>query len=134
MLMMPSRQSYATFTMQRSSTCAPPGQGIVLAKFDLHQAYRILPVHPDDHLFLAVKWQAETFIDTALPFRLRLATKIFSAFADALTWVLRARGVNQQLHYLDDFLSARITGMCPCITSGPCNLQSAGGTNISQQD
>ena len=90
------------------------GRGTVLAKFDLHQAYRILPVHPDDHPLLAVKWQGETFIDTALPFGLRSAPKIFSAFADALAWVLRARGVNWQLHYLDDFLVLGRPGSQEC--------------------
>ena len=46
----------------------------------------------------------ETIIDTALPFRLRLAPKIFSPFADALAWVLWRRGVKWPLHYLDDIL------------------------------
>ena len=89
-------------------------KGTVLAKFDLHQAYRILPVHPDDHPLLAVKWQAETFIDTALPFGLWSAPKIFSTFADALACVLRARGVNWQLHYLDDFLVLGWPGSQEC--------------------
>ena len=90
------------------------GKGTVLAKFDLHQAYRIIPVHPDDHALLGICWQGQTFIDTALPFGLRSAPKVFSAFADALAWVLARAGVTWQLHYLDDFLLLGHPGTQQC--------------------
>ena len=80
------------------------GPGTMLAKIDLHHAYRILPVHADDHPLLGINWGGDTLIDTALPFGLRSAPKIFSAFADALAWIMHRRGVRWQLHYLDDFL------------------------------
>ena len=80
------------------------GPGTMLAKIDLHHAYRILPVHPDDHPLLSSNWGGDTLIDTALPFGLRSAPKIFSAFADALAWIMHRRGVRWQLHHLDDFL------------------------------
>ena len=76
----------------------------MLAKIDLLHAYRVIPVHPDDHPLLGIQWGQDTFIDTALPFGLRSAPKIFSAVADALAWVMAARGIKWQLHYLDDFL------------------------------
>ena len=47
---------------------------------------------------------AEVFIDTALTFGLRSAVKIFSVFADALAWVLGEESIQDQLHYMDDFL------------------------------
>ena len=80
------------------------GTGTVLAKVDLQNAYRIVPVHPDDHHLLSFRWNNQVFIDTALPFGLRSAPKIFSAVADALAWILHSKGVTHQLHYLDDFL------------------------------
>ena len=39
-----------------------------------------------------------------LPFELRSASKIFSAVADALQWMLSQRGISNLLHYLDDFI------------------------------
>ena len=81
-------------------------RGAVLAKIDLKNAYCMVPVHADDHPLLAIRWGGETYIDTALPFGLRSALKIFSALADALAWILKDRGVAWQLHYLDDFLFA----------------------------
>ena len=71
---------------------------------DLHQAYRNIPVHADDHPLLAIRWGQHKYVDIALPFGLRSAPKIFSAVADALAWIIAANGVTRQLHYLDDFL------------------------------
>ena len=80
------------------------GRGALLAKIDLKNAYRIIPVHPADRLLLGVNWQGQVYIDAALPFGLRLAPKIFTAVADALTWIMQCQGVDYVLHYLDDFL------------------------------
>lgn len=43
------------------------GQGIILAKIDLLHVYRIIPVQSDDHPLLGIRWEHDTFIDTALP-------------------------------------------------------------------
>ena len=74
-----------------------------LAKFDVESAYRIVPVHPDDRHLLGMEWKGKLYVDTALPFGLRSAPKIFSALADALQWVFEQHGL-KVLHYLDDFL------------------------------
>ena len=80
------------------------GRGTELVKIDLKNAYRIIPIHPDDRQFLGISWEGHVYIDQCLPFGLRSAPKIFTAFADALAWVLRSQGVRYLLHYLDDFL------------------------------
>ena len=80
------------------------GRGTLLAKFDVESAYRNIPVHPEDHYLLGMKWQGNYFIDMALPFRIRSAPFIFSCVADLLGWILRHNyGLNFLLHYLDDF-------------------------------
>ena len=80
------------------------GRGTLLAKLDLRDAYRIVPVHPNDRPLLGMQWRDSIYIDTALPFGLRSAPKIFSALADALLWILQFQGASPSLHYLDDFL------------------------------
>ena len=80
------------------------GQGALLAKVDLKSAYRVIPVHRDDWHLLAIQWESHTYLDTALPFGLRSAPKLFSAVADALAWCMWKQGVRHQLHYLDDYL------------------------------
>ena len=80
------------------------GMRTELVKLDLKNAYRIVPVHPDDHHLLGIQWEGKTYVDRALPFGLRSAPKIFSAVADMVSWVLHCAGIQHQLHYLDDFL------------------------------
>ena len=80
------------------------GRGSQLVKLDIKDAYRIVPVHPDDYHLLGIKWKGSMYVDCALPFGLRSAPKIFNAIADVLAWVLHCQGIRYQLHYLDDFL------------------------------
>ena len=55
-----------------------------MAKFDLESAYSIVPVHPDNHPLLGMAWKGCCYMDTTLPFGLRLAPKIFNVVADTL--------------------------------------------------
>ena len=80
------------------------GERSLLAKLDLKDAYRIVPVHPDDRPLLGMRWRESLYVDTVLPFGLRSAPKIFSALADGLIWIMHLQGVDPSLHYLDDFL------------------------------
>ena len=80
------------------------GPRAVLTKFDLQDAYRIVPVHPAHHHRLEIVWEGRTYVDRCLPFGLRSAPKIFSAISDALAWIFASFGLVSQVHYLDDFL------------------------------
>ena len=80
------------------------GRGTLLAKLDIQAAYRMVPVHPDDRQLLGMIWKGCIYIDTALPFGLRSAPKIFNSIADGLEWVMKARGVRNVSHYLDDYI------------------------------
>ena len=81
------------------------GRGTLLAKMDIRNAYRNVPVHPDDQWLLGMSWHQGVFIDTVLPFGLRSAPKVFNAVTDALEWIVRKDGVKEMYHYLDDFLA-----------------------------
>ena len=80
------------------------GRGTRMAKFDIQSAYRLVPVHSEDRLLLGMKWRDKLYIDTALPFGLRSAPKIFNAVADALQWIIKSRGAHValpgRLHYV----------------------------------
>ena len=82
------------------------GKGALLAKVDIHAAYRLIPVHPQDRLLLAMRWEGQIYIDPMLPFGLRSAPKVFNAVADALNWHLHQMGIPLVCNYLDDFLSS----------------------------
>ncbi len=93
------------------------GKGALLAKMDIKQAYRNIPVHPDDRYLLGMEWKNEVYIDTTLPFGLRSAPLIFSAVADALQWVMEKEGVSWLAHYIDDFITVGAPGTLECATN-----------------
>ena len=74
------------------------GRGSLMAKVDIKQAYRIIPVHLDDRLLLAMRWKEELIIDKVLPFGLRSAPIIFTAVANALQWIMEQKGVSNVSH------------------------------------
>ena len=78
------------------------GPGAQLAKIDIREAYRMVPLCPSERPFLAVARRGEVYVDCQLPFGLASVPVMFSA--EALEWILRQRGVRGVLHYLDDFL------------------------------
>ena len=49
------------------------GRGPLLAKMDIQQVYRIVPVHPDDRELLGMRWKGGGYIDTRLPLYLQVA-------------------------------------------------------------
>ena len=75
-----------------------------MAKVDAKSAYRNVPVHPDDRWLMGMMWDGALYVDTALPFGLRSAPKIFTAIANAVEWIVRQEGVKFAIHCLDDFL------------------------------
>ena len=89
------------------------GPGTLLAKIDVESAYRTVPVHPADRWLLGMRWKGKVYVDTALPFGLRSAPKIFNAIADALQWILAREGC-EVIHYLDDFLLFGRAGSGQC--------------------
>ena len=85
-----------------------------MAKVDIESAYRMVPVHPSDRHLLGMEWKGNIYVDTALPFGLRSAPKIFNSVADAIEWILKARGVTNVSHYLDDFIFIGAAGTSEC--------------------
>ena len=99
------------------------GTGAQMAKIDLKEAYRMVPIHPEDRPLLGMRWKGGVFIDGTLPFGLRSVPKIFSAIADALIWVLHKKGFPSSLHYLDDFLLVGPAGTPVCAEALQAMLQ-----------
>ena len=108
------------------------GSGTVMAKFDIQSAYRIVPVHPEDRPLLGMRWRGHLYIDTALPFGLRSAPKVFNALADGLAWGLSGRGI-KVLHYLDDFLLVGKPEECDQALSGSLTYCAKLGVPIAEQ-
>ena len=83
------------------------GHGAPMAKVDIKQAYRIVPVHPEDRHLLGVQWEGQVHVNKFLPFRLRSAPPILTALADTLQWIMQKRGVSPVFHYFDNVITPR---------------------------
>ena len=80
------------------------GRGDLMAKIDLKNAFRLIPVRPQDWKLLGIKWRDQFYIDTCLPFGLQSAPFLFNQLADAIHWSLQHNhGVRHVFHYLDFF-------------------------------
>ena len=87
------------------------GKGKLMAKMDIKQAYRNIPV---DRVLLGMHWQGRVFVDGCLPFGLRSAPLLFTAVGDLLQWVMERRGVSWLGHYIDDFVMLGDPGAVDC--------------------
>ena len=71
------------------------GQGALLAKVDIKQAYRNAPAHPEDRLLLGMsrKQTVYVYVNMTVPFGLQSTPIIFSAVANGLQWIIEQEGV-----------------------------------------
>ena len=81
---------------------------------DIKQAYRHVPVHPEDRFALGMRLDGKVFIDTVFPFGLRSAPLLFTAVADVLQWIMEQKGAKPIFHYIDDFLTIGRAGTNLC--------------------
>ena len=81
------------------------GRGALLAKTDLENAYKQVPVHPRDFELLGFQFDGEFYFDKTLPFGLSYSCNLFERFSSALQWILETKfSVSHCVHILDDFL------------------------------
>ena len=99
------------------------GKGSLFAKMDIRQAYRNIPVHPEDRILLGMAWEGSVYVDAALPFGLRSAPLIFSAVSDTLQWIVKKGGVTWAKHYIDDFITVGRPGAAECADNMAIMLQ-----------
>ena len=99
------------------STCP----GALLTKFDIRNAFRLIPVHPQDWPQLGIHWQGQFFCKHVLPFRLRSSRFIFDKVSSAIEWIIQFYfHIPTLLHNLDDFLS---------VSPDPCPWRLITGTS-----
>ena len=76
-----------------------------LAKTDIKSAFRIVPIHPDDHHLLGMSLNNKFYYDTTLPMGCSMSCSIFESFSTAIQWIANNKlGIPRMVHVLDDFL------------------------------
>lgn len=81
------------------------GRGYAMAKTDVRDAFRILPVHLSDYHLLGIHWKGKWYQDACLSMGLASSCKHFENFSSAIEWIARNKlDIPDILHILEDFL------------------------------
>jgi len=81
------------------------GSGCFLAKTDINNAFRIIPIHPDDYNLLGMCGQGLYYFDCCMPMGCSISCKTLELFSTAIEWVAQHKlHVECILHLLDGFL------------------------------
>lgn len=76
-----------------------------MAKVDLCDAYRNVPIRKEDWRYLGMTFEDKLFIDCCLPMGLGTSCNIFQSISDSLAWAFMNNNPEAKMfNYLDDFL------------------------------
>lgn len=106
----PSNRTVSYCTVEEAgsyiSSIASPAAHTFLAKVDLTDAYRLVPIQQADWPYLGMKVGADYYIDRCLPMGAASSCQIFQRISNALAWMFQQSfpGPCQLFNYLDDFL------------------------------
>lgn len=81
------------------------GQGALIAKCDLTDAFRLIPLHCSQYPLTGMKFEGKFWFDRTLPMGASSSCAIFESFSTALVFALEDRfGFNFVSHLIDDFV------------------------------
>lgn len=82
------------------------GQGALMCKTDISDAFKLIPILPSQYHLFCVKWRNSYYYYTRLSFGCRSSPKIFDQFSQAICWIAQNNyNIESILHLLDDFLT-----------------------------
>ena len=81
------------------------GSNCYLAKTDIKNAFRIIPIRPQDYNLLGICWRGLYYYDRCMPMGCSSSCKTFETFSTAIEWIAQNKlHIPYILHLLDDFL------------------------------
>ncbi len=80
------------------------GRGCYLAKSDISEAFRLLPLHRDVYHLMGFTWKGANYYDLCLLMGCAISCKLFSIFSDAIMFAVKKLGAKNTVKILDDFL------------------------------
>jgi hypothetical protein len=97
---------------------AAQDQKLYLSQIDLTDAYRILPVRPDQWQLLGFELEGRLYVETRVSFGLASAPRMFSALSGMCDWLLRkVLQLDDTQNYLDDWLLTNLGDECSTLAT-----------------
>ena len=101
-------------------------------KPNLENAYKHVPIHPQEFELLGFRVDNKFYYYKTLPFGLSYSCNLFEKFTSALQWILENKfGVAHCVHILDDFLFIGPSGSSVCYSDLMAFYTLAKDTNLS---
>ena len=121
---------YATVTYESFdhvlNIIASHGKGALMAKCDVAEAFRIIPVRPQDYHLLGFKLLNLYFYDRVLPMGCRISCKVFEEFSTSLQYIVNNVYQFYAVHHiLDDFVCVGKSGSYECMRGLKAILKTA---------
>lgn len=83
------------------------GRDCIIVKRDMRDAFRMIPIAPQDHWLFGFQWEDKFYTEKVLPFGLRTAPFLFNLLAEGWEWILRSWTTCKYIeHFLDDTMAA----------------------------
>ncbi|XP_052796973.1 uncharacterized protein LOC128229245 isoform X1 [Mya arenaria] len=94
------------------------GRNCTIAKADIEEAFRIIPISPLDYHKLGFTFENKYYFDTVLPMGASSSVAIFEAFSTSIQWILQHKlHINYVSHIIDDFIFVGHAGSNTCFNS-----------------
>ena len=97
------------------------GRHCLMAKCDIEDAFRLVPIHPTDYHLLGFTWNNLYYYDRCLPMGASSSCQIFESFSSSLHWIMEnkycAAGMS---HIIDDFLFVGPPNSDKCLVDLQC--------------
>lgn len=82
------------------------GQGAYMCKADITDAFKLIPIKPEQWHLFGIKWQEQFYFYQRLAFGCRSSPVIFDHLSQAVCWIAQNNcNIPYILHLLDDFLT-----------------------------
>ena len=83
------------------------GRHCLMAKTDIENAFRLVPIHEKDRFLLGFSWSFQNkkqfFMNACLAMGLNISCQIFTRFSNALQWIMETKFNASMSHIIDDF-------------------------------
>ena len=87
----------------------------LMAKTDIQDAFRIIPINPSDYHLLGFSWNDQFYYDKCLPMGASSSCQIFEQLSVALQWIMQCKyKAGGMSHILDDFFFIGPAGSDSC--------------------